>query len=124
MLKSKSRCGTTIVLVIKFLIGLFQKDILTKKTNKKPRWFTITLQEHIGDYFFFLAREYWRPFIWDIHVGKIGSPPLLNRKGQLSLIVEEGTLVQKKVARYTYNPSVNNIFSNEEKEPFIQSTYF
>ena len=32
------------------------------------------LQEHIGDYFFFLAREYWRPFIWDIHVGKIGSP--------------------------------------------------
>ena len=31
--------------------------------------------------------------------------------------------MQKKVARYTYNPSVNNIFSNEEKEPFIQSIF-
>ena len=81
------------------------------------------LQEHVGDYFFFLGREYWRPFIWDIHVGKIGSPPLLNREGQLSLVVEEGTLMQKKVAHYTDIPLVNNIFPNEKKEPSIQGLF-
>ncbi|MDP3698227.1 MAG: hypothetical protein Q8R47_01430 [Nanoarchaeota archaeon] len=78
------------------------------------------LQEHVGDYFFFSDREYFPPWKTHLYVGKISPPPLIFTKNNLSIGVEEGTLVYKIVYGVPDFTNVKNPSSNDRDKPFIE----
>lgn len=82
------------------------------------------LKEYVGDYFFFLdlQESYAIQSRWKFHAGKIADPVLRYDvvPARLSLAVEEGTLVEKDITSYRYQPASVRSPPGEKSQPFIE----
>ncbi|GEM_PF-4427341 len=82
------------------------------------------LKEHTGDYFFFLdcQQSYQIQSSWRFHAGKI-APSIFRYDAavsRLSLVVEEGTLVEKDMTTYRHQSAMVLALPKEKNQLFIE----
>ena len=82
------------------------------------------LKEHVSEHFFFLdlQESYSIQPRWKFHAGKIANKILTYDAAisRLSLAVEEGTLVEKDITTYRYQPATVRSPPRKKSPPFIE----
>ncbi len=93
--------------------------------EQKAREIYSHLQKHVGDHFFFLDSLLAYPIqtTWNFHAGKIAATVFQYDPAamRLSLAVEEGTIIEKDIVSYRFEPAtVRNIPEDKKSQPFIE----
>ena len=83
------------------------------------------LRKQVGGHFFFLdsQQSYSIQTSWIFHAGKIAAPIFRydSAKMRLSLAAEEGTMVEKEIISYRFQPAtVRNPPDEKRSQPFIE----